>query len=60
MGNLEVQHSCEGEMVSGLAPNASCVEVAGLGLTGILVAVGILVAFAVVAFLLWRRIRNRA
>jgi hypothetical protein len=58
MGQISVQHNCDGGMAT-FGPQSACVEVAGLGWVGILVAVGIVVGLGVVGWLLWRRIRNR-
>jgi hypothetical protein len=55
---MEVQHSCDGEMAS-WAPASSCVDVAGLGLGGVLIAVAVLVGLGVLGWFLWRRLRNR-
>lgn len=57
--NLEVQHSCDGEMAT-LAPQASCVDVVGLGWTGILIAIAVVVGLGLVGWLLWRRMRDRS
>jgi hypothetical protein len=56
--DLEVQHNCDGEMAT-FAPQASCVDVVGLGWGGILVALAVVVGLGVVGWLLWRRMRNR-
>jgi hypothetical protein len=57
--DLEVQHNCAGEMVAGITPQSSCVEVVGLGWGGILVAIAVVVGLGVLGWLLWRRIKNR-
>lgn len=59
MDQFDVQHSCDGEMVAGFSPHASCTEVAGLGWGGILVAIAIFVGLGLIGWLLWRRIKNR-
>ncbi|MFA5943519.1 MAG: hypothetical protein WC876_03525 [Candidatus Thermoplasmatota archaeon] len=52
------QHSCDA-MTTAIAPTSSCAEVAGVGVTGIIIVVVIVLGLGLVGYLLWRRMRNR-
>jgi hypothetical protein len=58
MDQISVQHNCNGEMAS-FGPQNSCVEVVGLGWSGILIALAVIVGLGVIGWLIWRRLRNR-
>lgn len=57
--SIGLQHDC-GAMATGVSPASSCTEVAGLGLTGIIILAVMVLGLALVGYLLWRRMRNRA
>jgi hypothetical protein len=58
MDHFDLQHNCEGGAAT-LDVHSACVEVAGLGWGGIVIALAILVALAGLGWLLWRRMRSR-
>jgi hypothetical protein len=52
------QHNCDA-MSTGLAPASACDQVAGLGVSGVVIIIVMVLVLGLIGFLLWRRMRNR-